>query len=279
MSEELKLIGTLPRSPLFGKRQSVLIPMSWVEGWGNNPPIRTEERNLDELKQRLREEIGQLVPASIISIGRVDGEPRYRLVDGHRRHVILKLNGVEYLEAILYPEIEGGSDQFGLLFEALNTATRAIGIRERVWLALSGEPKAAGEDAVKLANEIKKSTSAEALKKFMEHVCPIQAFRNAKKAFAALEDRKLEKNDKANRRRFLSACLIWQFKHNEQQSLKLLNTEYNKLSGPELRGRGKRMLQALNAAIAADQGLPSELRGKSDDVEDDEETSDEDVKA
>jgi hypothetical protein len=268
---ELKVVSPLSRSPLFGRRQIVQIPTSWIEGWENNPPLRTEERNLDELAVRLREEIGQLVPVSVVSIGKVDGHQLFRLVDGHRRHVILKVNGVDYIEAILYLDVVGGSQAFGQLFEALNTATRAIGIRERIWLALAGEEAAAGPDAVKLANEVKGAISTEALRKFKEHVCPVQAFRNAKSAFVILEDKQLESGDRANRRRFISACMLWQFKHNEQQSLKLLVTAYNQMNNKDARSKGKKLLQALEGAIAADTGLPGNLRGKGEDEDDEDE--------
>ena len=272
MSIELKIVGDLPRSKKFGRRQSVLVPTAWVESWSGNPPVRTEERNLDELTDRLTDEIGQLVPASIVAVGKVDGQPRFRLVDGHRRYAILKLKGVEYLEAILYRDVEGGSELFGLLFEALNTATRAIGIRERVWLALTGERHAAGPDACKIGDEIAASVSAVALEKFKDHVCPIQAFKNSKSAFGLLVDKGLESNDKANRKRFLSVSLLWQFKHNEQNRMKNLITAVNQMTNQE-KGKAKKTLKALNAAIAGDFGLPRESYEEASDDDDEAEST------
>src|SRR5678815_1361741 len=104
------VLSELPASPKFGRRFTCLIPMDETEGWENNPEIRTRPANLTALEARIRD-VGQLVPGSVVSFRDKKGVVRYRIVDGHRRKSILAgVVAAEYFEAILYADIEVGTD-------------------------------------------------------------------------------------------------------------------------------------------------------------------------
>ena len=149
-AEDIQILCDLPRNKRFGRRQLVLVATSCVEPWVKNPGIRTE--NIVELGKRLAGDIGQLVPASVVPAGKAEGHYRYRIVDGHRRFAVLSLAGVQDFIAILYLDVESGSDKFGELFEILNSGTRAVNLRERVWLAMNDERIAAGKEASAIAD-------------------------------------------------------------------------------------------------------------------------------
>jgi hypothetical protein len=270
--EDVQVLCVLPRNKRFGGRQVVLVLSACVEAWDKNPEVRTKNANLVELAKRLAGDVGQLVPASVIEIGRRDGRRRFRIVDGHRRFMILDSAGVEHFLAILYTDIKPGSSQFGELFENLNTATRAIGIRERVWLALNDERMAAGEDACKLADEIKRGLGAEALRAFVEACCPVQAFNSAKRAFNMMKDHLGVdfENDIVTRKAFISKVITWQLEQNEQQQLKLRLTQIGELPA----SKKKQVIKDLNyikGLIYGNQGFP-----KADAAETEAEDEDED---
>jgi len=270
--DDVKVLCDLPRSSRFGRRQLVLIAMECVEPWGKNPTVRTTDLNLRVLGERLAGDIGQLVPGSVVACGKAEGHYKFRLVDGHRRHAIMRVAGVEEFLAVLYLDVEPGSDKFGVLFEILNSGTRAVNLRERVWLALNDEPVAAGKEAAKLAEEISKNLTSEAMKIFMDEFCPTFAFGLAKRAFNSLAELQMEDGGYKNRRAFISRILTWQIKQSEQESLKQFLEDVD--AQTKIRTR-KRKLNVLLSCVYGDQPFPADaVKGKATDEGDDEEDED-----
>lgn len=268
MSNVQVLCDALPRSQKFGRRSLVIVPMAEVEGWENNPTARTKESNLVELADRLGADVGQLQPASVVSYIVAGDRTVYRVVDGHRRKAILALRGEQDFLAIHYTDVKPGTDKFGLLFETINTATRGVGIRERVWLALKGERAAAGDDACKLADEIENTLSSDTLIAFVDAGCPIQAFRNAKGAAGQLQQRAIVDKDRKSYRKFVSQAVAWQLEQNEQQALKLYLTA---VAAAAARGVGRAattMCKKLYALILSGMPLPKDNVGQTGQVDD-----------
>jgi ParB-like nuclease domain len=225
ITETAKLLSTLPSSHKFGRRELWLVPMANIEAWVNNPSARTENNRLKELKERMGADIGQLQPGAAVKLP----SGRFRLVDGHRRFAILNGTDTTTFLVVVYLDVKPGSDLFGELFEAVNSGVRSVGIRERVWLALRGERKAAGDEASKIADELESWLDAKTLEQFINADCPVLAFRLAKAAVTQMGDRNIVGSfqngewrlSRPERHRLVARTLAWEIDHNQQQSLKV----------------------------------------------------------
>lgn len=253
------LLCTLPKSRKFGRRELWLVPMGSVEGWVNNPSVRVEEDRLRDLKSRLGADIGQLQAASAIKLA----GNRFRLADGHRRFAILQDSETKQFLVQVFLDVKPATDAFGELFEALNTGVRSVSKRERVWLALNGERKAAGEQACVLADELEAWLDQPSLAKFIEADCPVFAFTLAKAAVNAMAHRNIvgsfEKGEfklsNKERHALVGRTLTWQLKCNQQQQLKLYLTIINGFG--ESPRKQKKMTQELLGWIVS--GKPIDL--------------------
>jgi ParB-like nuclease domain len=267
---------TINPSAKFGRREyNAALPMEVIDGWDNNPEIRTRPSSLTALSARIND-VGQLVPISVVPYRDKRGLVRYRVVDGHRRKAILQQAGAKFVEAIIYLDVEVGTDQFGILFEVLNVGTRPPGIRERIWLALRGERAAAGLEACRIADEISGALSTLALEKFEDAGCPKQAFNNAKSAYRQLRERGLVGGERKAYREFLSSAVIWQLDLNEQQALKLYLTQVSAIAVEHLKKYGttgassKRLCRELLGYISGGLNIPKPKMGPAPRFQDEE---------
>lgn len=244
----------LTPSPKYGRRQLWVVPLDEIEPWGANPPMRTEDFSLRDLKARYDGDTGQATPGHAV---RNEDNHKFRLFDAHRRFELAKKEGFATMELIVWLDVVVRSPKFDTLFDMINGGNRNVNMRERIGLVLDAHPLAGGKLAIKFTEDIKRVLDSDAMELFRANNQPKSAVQVGKGLIKDFQAHKLIDDNADATRRYVSAYYLWQHRYGIQEAIKLWRTAYNKLTELGDKRGAAAMINEAYECIENDRPLPS----------------------